>query len=103
MRECSPAGPYVMASTRAPRRWQTPSTRSRMPGRSATSTDTRVTEEGATPGGRSIMEIPDLAVPQEHPRRVPHPPTSQRTIKARGMGAAGLANDDGDDQAGGAA
>ena len=63
------------------RRWQIPSTRSSTPGRSWTSTDSRVTEEGATPGGRSSM-VGTFLVPRV--RAQAHPPTSLRTTEARG-------------------
>src|SRR3954471_17203643 len=89
---------YVMARTRAPRRWQMPSTRRSTPGLSATSTDSRVTEEGATPGGRSSMGGTFLV------------PKGARSSSAdvlkddRGprWSSAGLANDDDDGVAHGA-
>src|SRR4051794_26539669 len=86
-----------MAKTRAPRRWQIPSTRNSTPGRSATSTESRVTEEGATPGGRSSMGGP-FSSPgcAQLIRRRPKDDRGPR------WSSAGLANDDGDADAGGA-
>src|SRR4051812_11730714 len=91
-----------MASTRAPRRWQTPSTRRRIPGRSATSTETRVTEAGATPGGRSIMGLAFLSRETPALRSTASADVPQDDEGPRWM-TAGLANDDGDELAGGAA
>src|SRR3954449_12072746 len=85
-----------MARTRAPRRWQIPSTRRSTPGRSATSIESRVTEEGATPGGRSSMTgtflVPGCA------QLIRRRPKDERGPR---WSSAGLANDDGDDEAGG--
>src|SRR3954451_3331839 len=89
-----------MASTWAPRRWQMPSTRKSTPGASETSSASRVTDEGATPGGSSSMGKRPFCPRCDRHARYPPLDVPVRDDKGPRWSSAGLANNDGD--AGGA-